>query len=49
MLAILGITSFVVTLGAWPLELVSDIVLFPLLGARLVGYLARRSERRARE
>jgi ABC-type antimicrobial peptide transport system permease subunit len=51
MLALLGITTFVVTLGAWQLELVSDAVLFPALGVSLVvtlgGYYMRRRARRA--
>lgn len=49
MLALLGITSFVLTLGAWQVELVSDAVLFPLLGASLAvtfaGYALHRRRR----
>lgn len=45
-LALFGITSFVVTLGAWQLDLVSDTVLFTLLGASVLvtiaGYVTRR-------
>lgn len=50
-LTLVGITSFVVTLGAWQLDVVSDAVLFTLLGVSLlvtlVGYSIRRRAQRA--